>query len=839
MKKRTLYMIGNSHIDPVWFWDWDEGMQEVKATFRSALDRLSEYPEMKFTSTSSAFLEWIEAVAPRMFEEIRQRVKEGRWELTGGWFLEPDCILPCGEAFVRQGLYAQRYLKEKFGIIARTGSNVDSFGHNPMLPQILKKSGMQEYVFMRPRLDTPVFVWESMDGSRVNAISLPSEYTTWFYEQTKEAVEKADEAAKRQDLPGIACCYGVGNHGGGPTRKNLEAVYRLREEMPDRELAFGSYREFFDSLSEEVRAKLPVRRDFFDKVNTGCYLMDGRLKKNNRRAERRLLQMDGMISMDQMFTGAVVSANGKKEQAGLWKTLLFNQFHDTLGGTTIKSARDEAIMQLSKVQSEAKRKWVLAMQHILNQIDTQGEGFPLVLFNPSGREWEGTAAIELNWFCKDGLILKDPDGNEIPYQRVHTQAKVRNYNIGGRRGIVFDAKVPSFGFAVYRTLIGESVLCNDSRESGGAWLLRIGGEGQGSAADPAVKSVADSVVLENEKLRVTFNGEGYLCSLYEKETGYEALSAPVSFPIWKDERDAWGGMQDRSFGDSGERLRFESLQLVEEGSHRKIVRAVYRLGGSILKQDYILYHDASEIEIVNHLYFDREWQQLQIRYPLAQDEAEVLRESAYGIYRNRAEYGTESCMQRFLDVTEKGAGLFIANDAKYAFVIDKDPESGTDLLSLPLARSAIYAQGNGVNWYNPSEGYEYTDIGKQEFTFILRPHGGTLKKREYYRLAERCGNPILYTTDHCHEGSKAFRQWSGLSIPEPNVELGCVKPAEDTDGVVLRLFETEGEKTQGMFTFNGICYPYEIGAYEILTLQIDGDHCKKVNLLEWEDETDG
>lgn len=827
MKKRTLYMVGNSHIDPVWFWDWDEGMQEVKATFRSALDRLYEYPEMKFTSTSSAFLEWIEAVAPSMFEEIREQVKQGRWELTGGWFLEPDCILPCGEAFVRQGLYAQRYLKEKFGITARTGSNVDSFGHNPMLPQILKKSGMQEYVFMRPRLDTPVFVWESMDKSRVNAISLPSEYTTWFYEQTKEAVEMADEAATRQNLSGIVCCYGVGNHGGGPTKKNLEAVYRLREEMPDKELVFGSHREFFDSLSEEEKAQLPVRRDYFDQVNTGCYLMDSRLKKCNRRAERRLLQMDVMVSMDQMVTGTAVSSCGKKEQMGLWKTLLFNQFHDTLGGTTIKPARDEAVMQLSKVQSEAKRKWVLAMQHMLSRIDTQGEGFPLVLFNPSGKEWEGTVAIELNWFCKDGLILKDPDGKEIPYQRVHTKAKVRNYNIGGRRGIVFDAKVPSFGFAVFRTLTGESALCDDSRESGGAWFLKAG-EGEQKPA-----------VLENEKLRVVFNGEGYLCSLYEKETGYEALGGSVSFPIWKDERDTWGHRQDRSFEDSGERLAFESMQLVEEGSHRKMVRAVYRLGGSVLKQDYVLYHDAKEIEVVNHLYFDREWQQLLMECPLAQNDCEVSRETAYGIYQDRAEYGTESCMQRFLDVTEKGAGLFIANDAKYAFVLDKHPESEIVSLSLPLARSAIYAQGNGVNWYHPSEGYEYTDMGEQEFTFILRPHGGTLKKREYYGLAERCADSILYTTDHCHSGKMSLGTWSGLAIPEPNVELGCVKPAEDTDGVVLRLFETEGVKTQGEFTFNGICFPYEIGAYEILTLQIDGGRCKKRNLLEWEDGTDG
>ena len=214
--KKKLYMIGNSHIDPVWFWDWDEGMQEVKATFSSVLERMREYPKMRFTSTSSAFFEWIEAIAPKMFEEIRERVAQGRWELTGGWFIEPDCILPCGEAFVRQGLYGQRYFEEKFGQICKTGSNVDSFGHNPTLPQILSKSGMEEYVFMRPRLETPVFRWESADGSHVNAISLPSEYTTWFYESTKEAMEMSCEAAQ----------YGMLLRRGQSRRWSDEAEYR-------------------------------------------------------------------------------------------------------------------------------------------------------------------------------------------------------------------------------------------------------------------------------------------------------------------------------------------------------------------------------------------------------------------------------------------------------------------------------------------------------------------------------------------------------------------------------------------------------------------------------------
>ena len=807
MKKKTLYMIGNSHIDPVWFWDWDEGMQEVKATFASALDRMREFPEVKFTSTSAAFFEWIETVAPDMFAEIRERVKEGRWELTGGWFIEPDCILPCGEAFVRQGLYGQRYFQKKFGVSCRTASNVDSFGHNSMLPQILKKSGMQEYVFMRPRLDTPVFVWESADGSRVNAISLPSEYTTWFYEPTKEAAEMAQAAMDRALLPSMVCCYGVGNHGGGPTKENILAVQRLREEKPELSLPFGTYREFFDSLSEEEKKRLPVRRDYFDRINTGCYSMDGRLKRTNRRIEGRLLTADSMLAMEHLFLGTEAEQKEKDIMRSLWKTLLFCQFHDTLGGTAIKPARDEAVSQLSGAGAEAKKLWVLSMQRMMAQMDTEGEGFPLLLFNPTGQDHDGPVATELNWFCKDGLILRDPDGREIPYQRVHTTAKARNYNIGGRRGIVFDAHVPALGFAVYRTLIGESELCSDGRRTS---------EEAESGFEP------EAAVLENGYLRVAFNEKGYLCSLYDKQSGYEALNGPVTFPVWKDERDTWGGDQGREFGPTGEELRPVSLRLVEEGSMRKVVRAVFRLGGSVLKQEYILYHDAKQVEVVNHLFWDREWQMLKAEYPLTVQKAVAFREGAYETVRTETMDGQEYSMHRFVDITEMGSrnaqkrscgeGFLVANDGKYAFSMEGSR------LCIPIARSAIYAQGNGKNWYNPLEGYEYTDMGKQEFIFLLRPHGAALSAHERFRLAEAAAKPLLFTTDCRHAGKRRLVRWQGLHIPEDNVELGCVKAAEDGREWILRLFETEGKRTAGTILLNGKELRYEIGAYEILSL---------------------
>ena len=174
MKKiedKKLYMIGNAHLDPVWLWNWQEGFQEVKATFRSALDRMKENDDFIFSCSSSAFYEWVEKNNPEMFEEIRERITKGQWELVGGWYIQPDCNIPCGESFVRQGLYAQRFFLEKFGKMATTGYNVDSFGHNGMLPQILQKSGMENYIFMRPMplekgLPSRIFWWKSLDGSK-------------------------------------------------------------------------------------------------------------------------------------------------------------------------------------------------------------------------------------------------------------------------------------------------------------------------------------------------------------------------------------------------------------------------------------------------------------------------------------------------------------------------------------------------------------------------------------------------------------------------------------------------------------------------------------------------
>lgn len=835
MKKKQLYMIGNSHIDPVWFWNWEEGMQEVKATYRSALDRMKEFPDFKFTSTSTAFFEWIEKILPDMFEEIKQRIEEGRWEITGGWFIEPDCILPCGEAFVRQGLYSQRYLKSRFHTTCRIGSNVDSFGHNSMLPQILQKSGMDAYIFMRPRLDTPVFKWESRDGSSVNAISLPGEYTTWFHEPTMENIRVTLERTPGHEK--MVCCYGVGNHGGGPTIENINSILTLQDEMEEADLKFSTYTEFLEDMKGE---ELPVLKGAFEKVNQGCYSIDSYFKYMNRLAEKRLKEADILMTMAHEHTGEWMEEASEME--GLWKGVLFNQFHDTLGGTIIKEAREEGIMQLSGVCARAGRIKALAVQKIVNSVDTAGEGFPLFLFQLDGNPFEEEVEVELNWFCKSPLKLTGPAGQEVPYQRIHTEAKTRNYNIGGRRRIVFKAQIPALGYAVYRVAPQDSQVCFNH-------LMEIDKE--------------DQYVLENKYLKVCFDQiSGQLTSLFDKETNYEALKSQARFRLYRDERDSWGGLQERPFEDRNVEFLLESIEKVESGRVREVIRVRTFFEGTKVEQLFTLGAESHELIVDTRLNFAHPWSMLKYSLPVGKEAVYTTAETAYGTIQRKMEESQKSAeadigckvernalstfenksaeadigckdeyfMQRFLDVTDpKGRGLAIANNGKYAFHM----EDGS--VRITVARSAIYAQGNSKNWYNHKESYRYHDIGEQEFRLVFAPHGERLENSRLYCLAGRAAKTVEYLEDSCHQGARKTEKFSLAECDNPGVRIEVLKKAQDDNDTVIRVLETHGKDTCCSILYGGRSYEIQTGPYSIETFKVDGrgGRLLRVNLIEW------
>jgi len=799
MAGKVLHMIGNSHIDPVWFWKREEGFQEILSTFASALDRMEEDPDFHFTATSAAFYAYVEQVAPEMFEKIAERVREGRWELAGGWWVEPDCNLPCGEAFVRQGLYGQLFFLSRFGRIARIGANFDSFGHNPMLPQLLKGCGLEGYVFLRPQFRTsqrpelkgrsPLLLWRSPDGTNIPAVSLPGEYTTWFFEPTKKNIENT--LSELGSLDALPCCFGVGNHGGGPTKDNIHSVRLLKDVYPDIELRFSTLDAFFFSIDKE---KLPELDTYLEYINVGCYSIDHRYKQQIRRAEQALMRAEKYGAMARLL-GALWQND---ELTDLWKRLLFCQFHDTLGGTLIEEAREDALNDVGGIIAQSDMLAFSAMQGVLSQLDLSGEGDPLVLFNLQGKSRRAVAEVELAFFCKDEMELRDSDGEQVPYQRIKTAACATWQNLGGRRRFLFEAEVPAFGWRVYRVCHKKGVL--------------LSAENSGSDSS-----------LENEYIRLELNILGEPISLVDKRTGYEALKGPLKLAVWLDEKDSWGnGPQDRKLENTG--ILFDTLEVkrILAGDLRSTIRVRQKASGVSVETLYILEANDDCLRVEMNVSWDRPLHQLRLEIPC--DIARTEAEGPYCTLMRGGEITKGMFMHRWLDIQGNGGeGLSVFNDGVYGFYVQ------SDRADIVLLRSAIYAQGSSPGWYSEDDVHHYVDLGEHRYGFSLSPHGVPTPSSEKIFKAQRGLDYVLASP------KKKGKHEKGQILFEckaSNIALGAIKKAENGDGLILRLYETDGREVNTRVRLGEQWTNVSCGPFEIMTFRFQDGCFSRTNLLE-------
>lgn len=807
MTLKQLHMIGFSHIDPVWFWDRWEGLQEVRSTFSSLLDRMEESPDLHFTCTSAAFLAFLKEVDLPLFQRVREKILENRIELTGGWWVEPDCNLPCGEALIRQGLYGQEFFHSAFGKCACIGGNVDSFGHNPMLPQLLKGCGMDFYYFMRPRLISPenlslssgksLIRWRSPDGSEVTALSLPGEYTCWFFESIRKNIELTLE--QLEGYPSLPCFFGVGNHGGGPTIANILAVRQLQHEFPGVVLSFSTMQQFFNQV---MGMKLPVLTAYMEGINTGCYSVDHHFKQSMRKAEATLLRAEKLQAMVSLAGGRI----GKKNTDHLWKRLLFCQFHDTLGGTSIRMARDNALADMSGVLAQAEQIAHMAIQLISTRLDTRGDGTPILLINDRAQPWQGIVDMEINWFCKDMLRICDEMGEEIPYQREKTSCTMLWYNLGGRRRVLFHTSIPAFGLRILRAFTQEPERLHElSHEPG-------------------------ELVLDNGFVRAVFNVEGDLCELTDMPNGYQALGSPVRFQIWKDERDSWGhGKPCRSYRDTGAAFMTTEARLISQGELRCAIRVRKVIPWCRLELLYSLDKDSSALELNVRVLWDGPWKSLKLNLCVSACISRTVAEAPYcRMVRKSAE--TEFFMHRYVDaLDESHRGIAVVNDGIYSF------SQGETSITLTLLRSAIYAHSDCVGWENEHDTLEYNDLGEHSYRFLFVPHGTPLSPGKLTEMAEDLhAQPLVFVDSH-HEGR--LRPGKGLSFlqsDQPNIRIGALKTAQDGRGLILRLWETEGNGVEAKIQVGKAAQSFRFRPHEIKTLRIHARKIAECNMLEEE-----
>ena len=800
-----LYMIGNAHIDPVWLWRWQEGFQEVKATFCSALDRMKEFPDFKFTSSSAIFYEWVEKNNPAMFEEIKARVAEGRWEITGGWVIEPDCNIPGGESFVRQGLYGQRYFKKTFGKTATIGYNPDGFGHAGSLPQILAKSGLSNYVFMRPMphekgLPSRIFWWKSSDGSGVLAYRIPYEYLTGgkdierYYNRLKSELNA--------DIDKLAFFYGVGNHGGGPTVENIESIYEI-DKREKCNLVMSTLEEFFDDIRKDSR-QYPTVQDELQHHAPGCYSAHSIIKKYNRISENALITAEKFCSIASLVKNQPYPTNFEHA----WKQVLFNQFHDIMAGCSLVSAYEDARNAHGEAINIAEANLNYAIQAISWDIDiNQAENMrPIVVFNP--HPWGGkmVCEVEVRDIQDNDFMLLDNEDQPVRAQLVQSES------VAWQKRLLFVAELPSMGYKTFRLYSKhDNPPCFDH-----------------------VK--APMFELESTRFLLEINPEtGNILRLYDKINDMDIFHGDgARLSVIEDTSDTWSHDVFK-FDKLIDNMTPAYIQTLERGAVRSTIRVRYKYNDSYVTQDFRMYHDLDYIEVKVTSDWREPMTMLKLKFPVNVTHKKPTYEIPYS-HIERNVNGEEEPGQSWLDCSgeytknEKIGGFAVANTSKYSYSFDVDE------MGITVLRNPAFAHHDPIE-LDPEIEYQYVSHGVDSFIYAMHPHAGTWKDSRIVNIAQEINARPVIIIETGHKGSLPQTK-SFLSVNKPQVIVTAVKEAEDKDGIIIRAYETHKQHVDVTISvdfmgreINAHFSPCEIKTFKVPYSQDEG--IIETSLLEW------
>lgn len=413
----TIHLIPQAHLDPIWLWAWTSGLDAAIATCRTACDLLDRHPDATFNLGDAWVLEQIERTDAPTFDRIRAHVRSGRWDLSGGWYIQPDCNFPLGASITRQIELGLDYLESRFGVRPGIGMNVDSFGHAASLPTLLRRSGQDRYVMMRPQehemaLPARLFNWrDQATGQEVMTFRIASAYCTPHnisIEHVRKSITELPAGVEH-----TMCFFGVSDHGGGPTEQMIEWCRANAGAIEGARMVFSTPARFFDAVAPH-RDKLPVVDTELQFHAIGCYSVEGRLKRLVRRAEHVLSQAERARAIDP-------APDDVRPLQEAWRSVLFHQFHDTIGGTCLPSAYRYVEADVGGAIAQAERQAVYALRRLMLARLGDDPLQRIVLFNPSNTPFDGY--VECEPWCEFTAWqahwkLLDSDGNPIPFQRL-------------------------------------------------------------------------------------------------------------------------------------------------------------------------------------------------------------------------------------------------------------------------------------------------------------------------------------------------------------------------------------------------------------------------------------
>jgi alpha-mannosidase len=786
-----FHLVGNAHLDPAWMWPMSEGLEAFAATCRSALDRIDEFPGFIFTCSSAAHYEFVEQIDPKLFTRIQQAVKNDRWCLVGGWWVEADCNLPSGESFVRQALLGQRYFQSRFGKIASVGYNIDSFGHNANLPQLLSKAGMDSYVFMRPEqpekmLPSALFDWRAPSGDSIMAYRLPMHYSNHQL-NVREKLEKLPDYSLFTERHPWMIFYGVGNHGGGPTIAQLEEIEAMRKERGD--LIYSDPERFF---SEARKVSVPTVSEEMQPHAIGCYSANNEIKQLNRRSEQALQLAERTAVLEQLAMGRTE----KLDLSQAWKNVCFNQFHDLLGGVSIPEACDEVISTYREAISIADRATRNSLQRLSSRIDTSSAIENLIVFNASAFDREELIEFEL-WHphasekgdILSNVVLRSADGKLIATQKIEPSGKIGEDRVG------FAAKVPvpSFGWATFEI---------ERRQEEKAWTnLQVDSE----SLSNGIVSLDVSEAIEESSIPVH----------------HVHIVPPI---IIDDTSDTWGhGLT--AFSHDGVEFKDRIMEVIELGPLRAGLRVTSQCGNSRLEEEFFVTEGSAVIEVRVFLDWREQHKILRLRYPHRCANPTARYEIPYASIE-RPLGPNEWPGQSWVDVSERDGsrGLAVITDSKYSYSVDEK------YISIIAARSPLYAHHVPPHKVKPVERKRYLDQGVQEFRIWLVPHSGDWGRANLSQLSEQLHRPLIVHSESAHGGDLP-KSYSGWHM-KGEAAIGAIKQAEDGDGIIIRAVETSGKESKISFAMGETKLSATINPFEIKSWLLRRGEATEVDLLE-------
>jgi alpha-mannosidase len=803
-KTYVVHNVGHAHIDMNWMWSWPETVAVTVDTFTTVLALMDEFPGFRFTQSQASVYEIVRRHEPALFERIKARVRDGRWEVAASQWVEGDKNLASGKAIARHLLYTRRFMKEHLALDPEDVAidfEPDTFGHAATIPALVSRGGVSRYYMCRGGKGEkpPVFFWQAPDGARV----LVNLETTWYLKPTGPENATALLAfARKTGLREWMNVYGVGDHGGGPTRRDIRRVLEMDGWPVFPRFRFSTTREYYAFL-EKNADRLPVVERELNFEFTGCYTSQSQIKRHNRLGEARAQDAETAAALALRLVGREYPADRLREA---WTNVLFGQFHDILPGSGVRATREYQSGLFQQAAAVAGSVQTASLRAIAAAVDTafakdrvaaaapgddralgagvgRGTGLgavsqaahqadgprPFVVFNPTGwprREivraslWDsGRASLPPAHARR--FVVHAPGGPSVPAEVVDSG------EYWGHRyvDVAFPAQVGALGHAAY---VVEEV------------------DASAPPPPPSVRADADALTLENEHLAVRFDRlTGGVVSLVDKASGLDlaAPGEPLALLEYVLERprdmSAWviGDTMSRLFP-----LPVHSLD-APSGPYGARVVARAKVKGSQATVTYSLEAGEPWLEVaVEATWLERGSRedgtpQLRMRFPTRLEGARARYEIPHGTIVRDLAGGEEVPGQRFADafgtIGGEPAGLLLLNDGRYGHSLDRST------LALTLLRSS---------W----EPDPLPEIGTHTVRMALAPHGRSMTVADMVRLGAAFNHPLSVVAADVHAGRIAPRASAVRSVGPAGVVLVAAKRAEDDGSLLLRLLEAEG-----------------------------------------------